>query len=654
MRTLISLVVVGSMVLRPAAAQQRESDPMLSLDSLLNTRISTVAKYEQTPREAAASITIVTRDEIESYGYRTVADVLAAVPGFYLTDDRTFLTVGTRGFGRPADFNNRVLLLLDGHTTNDDFLGAAAVGEALSLNLDAVKQVEIVRGPSSALYGPGAVFAVINVVTRTGKDVDGASLTTSVGSLGHRGAGGTVGAAVGRLDVMLTGLWEDRDGQWLRYPEFPALGLGDGVADHQDWARRGGFAGTARLGDFRLLGRTSYQRSGISTLPFPGEDGYQRGTSSSAELGYRRSLTPKHEVMARTYMQWFRGLTHIPLASQGRIESTAESRSRGAEAAWLWDPASYSRLIVGAQYTDRYQARSIARATGFPDSTLSAPASVFSLYAQEQLTLGRHVILLGGLRGDFYSNGRSPIAPRAALVVTPRRSTTLKLLYGEALRVPTPLEDHSTEFLPDLPTLDPERVRTAELVWEERLTGWLQSALSGFVYSGSDFIDSRVDSTGFFSYSANVGEVTTRGAELALQARLDQRFHGYGSVELTRAQDDLTGERLTNSPAYLIKAGASRHLAGLDLAAELRHEAGRRTYRGGETAAFTTTNLTLSHRAHQGDGHFVGPVLSAVEFSLQVRNVFDARYRLPAPAGGLQDAFVQNGRTALATVGYRF
>ena len=653
MRTLITLVLAGALAFGTAQAQEEVSDRVLSLDSLLSTRISSAAKYEQTTREAAASITVVTRDDIESYGYRTISDVLAGVPGFYLTDDRSFLTVGARGFGRPADFNNRVLLLVDGNTVNDNFFGAASVGPALALNLDAVDRVEVVRGPGSALYGTGAVFAVINVVTRPGKAVDGALVATSAGSFGHRGVQATAGAARGEVDVMVSGLWEDSDGQWLQYPEFPEAGIGDGVADHQDWARRGGFLATAAVGDFRLLGRVATQKAGVAAVPYPDEHAYTRGTNSGAELRYERSLGARHEVMVRTYLHWYGGFAFFPIDAVTGWETDVASRARGAELAWRWDPASYTRLVVGAEYTDRYRAETVSRVTGFDDVTLSAPGSVFSLYAQEQLNIGRHVTLLGGIRGDFYSNGRSPVSPRAAVVANPRPSTTLKLLYGEALRVPTPMEDQVSLALPGVARLDPERVRTAELVWEERLTPWLQSSLSGFVYDASDFIDTRVDSTWFFAYYANVGEVNTKGAELALQARLGRRIHGYGSVELAFAEDERSGERLTNSPPYLVKMGVSRHMLGVDLSAEVRHEGERTTYLGGTTAPFTLANLTLSHRAHRV-GRLSEAPLARAEFAVQLRNVFDASYRLPAPTGYLQEAFVQNGRTLMVTVGYRF
>jgi len=120
-------------------AQEQEKEDDLagrSLDELLNIKINTAAKYEQTSREAPAAVTIITAEDIKTYGYETLEDVFKSVRGFYTSNDRNYSYVGVRGFSRPTDFNNRILLLLNGHTANEDYHGLALIGTEAEQPLD--------------------------------------------------------------------------------------------------------------------------------------------------------------------------------------------------------------------------------------------------------------------------------------------------------------------------------------------------------------------------------------------------------------------------------------------------------------------------------------------------------------------------------------
>lgn len=58
-------------------------------------------------------------EDIRRFGYRTLEEVLQSMAGVYTSYDRNYAQAGIRGFSRPTDFNNRILLLIDGHTTNE-------------------------------------------------------------------------------------------------------------------------------------------------------------------------------------------------------------------------------------------------------------------------------------------------------------------------------------------------------------------------------------------------------------------------------------------------------------------------------------------------------------------------------------------------------
>ena len=68
---------------------------------------------------------MITREELQSFGYLTLADALQGVRGIFLSNDRIYTYIGVRGFSPPGDLNTRIAILWDGHVMNDDLLGSS-------------------------------------------------------------------------------------------------------------------------------------------------------------------------------------------------------------------------------------------------------------------------------------------------------------------------------------------------------------------------------------------------------------------------------------------------------------------------------------------------------------------------------------------------
>jgi outer membrane receptor for ferrienterochelin and colicins len=128
--------------------------------------VTAATKSAVASESAPASVSIVTADEIAAFGYTTLAEALTAIRGTFTSNDRSYESVGFRGFSPPGDYTNRVLVLVDGHPINDAVTGQGYVGHDFDVDLANVARIEVVRGPGSVLYGTGALFGVINVVTR--------------------------------------------------------------------------------------------------------------------------------------------------------------------------------------------------------------------------------------------------------------------------------------------------------------------------------------------------------------------------------------------------------------------------------------------------------------------------------------------------------
>jgi outer membrane receptor for ferrienterochelin and colicins len=158
-----------------ALAQDKPANPSLlddSLEDLMSIKIDSVygaSGFTQKVTEAPASVTIITSDEIQKHGYRTLADILRNVRGFYVSYDRNYSYVGVRGFGLPGEYNNSITLLIDGHRVNDNIFDSALIGTEFPIDVDLIDRVEVIRGPNSSLYVASAFLGVINIITKRGR-----------------------------------------------------------------------------------------------------------------------------------------------------------------------------------------------------------------------------------------------------------------------------------------------------------------------------------------------------------------------------------------------------------------------------------------------------------------------------------------------------
>jgi len=197
----------------------------LSMEELMKIEVDSVygaSGYEQKVTEAPAFITIITSDEIQRYGYRTLADVLRYVPGFYVSNDRNYSYIGVRGFNRPGDYNSRLLLLVDGHRVNDNVYDEAAIGTDFPIDIDLIERVEVIRGPNSSLYVASAFLGVINIVTKRVRDAKGLTTSGSGASYGTYSPRVTYGHQFeSGLAMLLSGTYYDSHGHdSLYYKEF--------------------------------------------------------------------------------------------------------------------------------------------------------------------------------------------------------------------------------------------------------------------------------------------------------------------------------------------------------------------------------------------------------------------------------------------------
>ena len=220
----IAWLIIFLLFVLPASAQEKTKDLMeVSLEDLVNVEVYSASKHTENVSDAPSSVTVVSADEIQKHGYRTLADILESVRGFYITYDRDYSFVGVRGFGRLGDSNNRILVLIDGHRINDNVFGEPYLGTEFLADVDLIDHVEVIRGPSSSLYGADALFAMINVITRKGEQMRGFELSFAGASFGTYRGRASYGRRFRGIDMMFSGTFFNSYGPLLFFRSSTAL-----------------------------------------------------------------------------------------------------------------------------------------------------------------------------------------------------------------------------------------------------------------------------------------------------------------------------------------------------------------------------------------------------------------------------------------------
>jgi outer membrane receptor for ferrienterochelin and colicins len=207
----------------------------LNPEELRGLQVYSASMYVQNNREAPSSVTVITSDQIRTFGYRTLADILQSVRGFYVTYDRNYSYLGVRGFSLPGDLNDRTLLLVNGHRLTDNVYDSALLGTEFQLDVDLIDRVEIVRGPSSSLYGGSAFFAVVNVITKSAQTLSGLEISGTADGFGTYQGRSTYGMAVHGIDMLFSGtVYESAGPGQLFFPAFNSPQTNHGIAHNAD------------------------------------------------------------------------------------------------------------------------------------------------------------------------------------------------------------------------------------------------------------------------------------------------------------------------------------------------------------------------------------------------------------------------------------
>lgn len=637
----------------------------LSLDQLLEVNVDKVygaSKFEQKVTEAPSSVSIVTQEDIKQFGYRTLGELLRGVRGFYVTYDRSYNFVGVRGIDRPGDFGGRVLINVDGHRLNEPVYDSAFTDTEFLLDMDLVDRVEVIRGPDSSLYGNNAFFTVVNVITRRGAAVNGAEVSGAAGSFDAYSGRVTYGNKfTNGVELLVSGTYFLSDGHdRLFFPEY--LSVNNGIAENLDGTEtKSGFLSLA-YGDFTLEGGYMDRRkySGAAQYApytvFNDPRFLNEDERAYAELKFNHEFACDWLVQARAYYDHYSFNGTYPVNNNAPDPGPTTINLDQNQAEWVGGELMVSKTLWERQHlTFGGEARDdfLIQAHNFdvdpPLTYLDShryPYS-FALYAQDEIAVCTNLTVNAGVRYDYFSTFGDTVNPRTAVIYNPWTAGTFKFIYGRAFRAPNAYELYYIQpAYKANPDLQPETIRSFELVYEQGLPANLRLTGSLFLNEIDGLISQTVDPNDGKNFFANLDNVEARGVEAELEGRWKGGLRTRLSYTFTEARDTSTDMILNNSPKHLGKASVVLPLWREKIFAGLEFQAmsSRTTVQENKLGGFTVANATLYSR----------DLLKNLEFSASLYNLFGTKYSDPVSPDYLQDAIRQDGRTFRLKLTYHY
>lgn len=613
-RRLVALALLAAAGAARAGHEAELAD--LGLEQLLGLEVYAASRFPQPQAEAPSAITVVTAEDIRQYGYRTLADVLRGIPGLHLSNDRVYDYLGVRGLRRAGDFNAPVLLLIDGRRMNDNVFEAAPIGNDLPVSIDRIERVEFVRGPGSSVFGSNALLGTINVITRAPAAKPALRATGELGTAGRRRAGLQLDAPAGELRLQLNAELGRRGGEDIR------IDAADGRRDYRglDHETVDHYGAKLATGPWTLQAVHGERRK-QSPLPIYGADEGASGNHYEdrlgfVSLGYEAALGTDWQVQGQLLYG------HYDFDGELQYDGVANrdlARGRWWNGEWsgVYGGFEHHRLLLGLDFQDDVRQQQ----TNFDPEPYQLyqdsrqRGSRMGVFMQDDWRLGTRFSLNAGLRHDLYSDFDAVTTPRLALIARASPRQTVKLIYGEAYRVPSAYERYyAAEGYEPNPDLQPERAHNADLIWELRASETLRLQAAAQWLWLHDYILQSADDPQF----TNRGRVEVRGLDLMVDK--DWFAGARGRAALTLQDADGRDGRLEDSPRWLAKLQGSLPLPGdARLAAELLGRGPRRTALGRVDGDWLT-NLTVS-------GLRLRPGL---ELAASVDNLFDARRLYPS------------------------
>ncbi|MBW4934807.1 TonB-dependent receptor [Marinobacter sp. F4206] len=685
-------------LLLPVAANAASNDDSLwdiPLEELSEIRVVSIASGTATPLDKAAAITsVISAEDIAAIGATDLDQVLETVPGLHVNHSDQGFTPKYIFRGITSSFNPQALLLINGVPVTSMMFGNR--GNAWSgMPVKAIKRIEVIRGPGSALYGADAYAGVINIITKSAQDIDGVSAGARAGSFDTQAAWIEASTAWNGTDISLVLEQQSTDG-WRETIERDAqtnfdetfgtsASLAPGpvnmAADHFDarldfsgdrWQLRAGLQDRRNLATGPGLAQALDPQGRYQSQRVNMDYSYHwleimEGLDVESRISYY-NLTQEPENDVALYPpgafggQFPDGFLGSPGYKERQVRLDLNSIYSnfddhrilsGVGALWadLYDVTE--RKNFNADFSPKGQVEDVS---GDPDQVWmpEEDRKNYYVFVQDEWQFAQNWQLVSGLRYDYYADFGETVNPRAALVWATTNDLTTKLLYGRAFRAPSLNEQYvdNNPVTAGNDDLNPETIDTLELALSYQASSRLFYGVNVFYYEIDDLISAEPVSGPVSSQYQNSGKRKGHGGELEVTFQALDNLNLTANYAYQTAEDQETNESVGQAPNHQVYTRVEWQVVPTWALNTQANWVGEQK-RAASDSRDPVDNYTTVDFTARTNGLWRG-----FDIAVSVRNAFNADVRDPSPYSDPRPAipgdFPMPGRSAYVEAQYQF
>ena len=567
-KSLLTIVVVLAASAMFAWADEPREKEITHLENI----VVTATKTPHTLKDVPVETIVITREDIERTNAQNAMDVLKNIPGIDASvHDDVFGTYTWQAKMRGLSFNNGYgLILVDGQRVMGcgQSGGMGEYGSGLNqIPVDMIERIEVVKGPSSALYGSDAMAGVINIITRKSpkKATGKAGVAYGWYKVKEEEKNGTItkpsddgnSRNISKNYVSFGDKISDRVGYLLHYNYDSAEDIGQDPVKSDRHSFMGKLdADLSESIDLYL----KYEVSDYEKADSREEESYR----VSAGIDFRPTDDHFFSLKGYTYAWDF---THGYPGNMYGYKYGGVDYDQG-EVQYTWYSSDWNALTLGGEVQtqgidyiiDNYDADGNYTGTVNVDENVNTS----SLYAQDEITLFKVFTVVGGLRYDDHSTFGSKVNPKLSLMYKFFEDTTLRASVGKAFKSPTIRQlyydtpyRHRDYYCQSNPDLKPEK----SIGYSASIEQWLfdQGIMINLGYFRNDVDDMVISEDTGTTYNGlplkeyrNVEKAWTHGLELMCRTYLTEEFAASISYTYTDSENKETGKELTYTPKHVL------------------------------------------------------------------------------------------------------